>query len=119
VVAVLALFQLAVRLSAGWRALLLGLGSVIFLVGGGLALFHVGVEQHWWAGPAACSGGVGGAKSVEDLISALSRPINIPSCDQVAWSLFGVSMAGYNVLASLVLAGFSGLAAWRSQEPKR
>ncbi len=25
-------------------------------------------------------------------------------CDAVAWSLFGISMAGYNVLASLGLA---------------
>jgi disulfide bond formation protein DsbB len=49
----------------------------------------------------------------------LNKPISIPSCDQVAWSLFGVSMAGYNLLASLGLAGFAGLAAWHRGERRR
>jgi len=32
-------------------------------------------------------------------------------CDDISWSMFGISMAGYNVLASMVLAVFSGLTA--------
>ena len=31
-------------------------------------------------------------------------PIEAPRCDQIAWSMFGISMAGYNALISLALA---------------
>jgi disulfide bond formation protein DsbB len=94
-------------------AIVLGLCCVAFLADGGLALYHVGVEQHWWAGPTSCSGGLGTVRSVEDLAAMLSKPIDIPSCDKVAWSLFGVSMAGYNVLACVGLAIFSARTAQR------
>src|ERR1700739_5145164 len=42
------------RLALPWVALLLAAG---FVVSSGLALYHVGVERHWFAGPTACSGG--------------------------------------------------------------
>jgi disulfide bond formation protein DsbB len=39
-------------------------------------------------------------------------------CDKVAWSLFGISMAGYNALFSLLfgLASFAAAAKMKSQE---
>lgn len=87
--------------------LILGLSAVVFLVGAGLGAYHVGVEQHWIAGPTACSGGeTGGAKSIEDLQKLLlqQQPVR---CDEVQWSLFGVSLAGWNFLISLVLLAFT------------
>ncbi|MBT3703786.1 MAG: disulfide bond formation protein B, partial [Alphaproteobacteria bacterium] len=36
-------------------------------------------------------------------------------CNDIQWSLFGISMAGYNVLTSLALAGFALLAAKRNR----
>ncbi|MBM3572616.1 MAG: disulfide bond formation protein B, partial [Alphaproteobacteria bacterium] len=33
---------------------LLGMASLAFLVGAGIGFFHVGVEQHWWAGTPEC-----------------------------------------------------------------
>jgi disulfide bond formation protein DsbB len=120
VVALLALLMQQPRLGGGRiGAALLALCAATFAVGGGIALYHVGVEQHWWAGPATCSGGIGAAASIEDLISQLSKPIKIPACDQIAWSLFGVSMAGYNLLASVGLCGFAGLAAQRGWRATR
>jgi len=113
VVIFLALLALGFRLGSKQVALILGLCFVAFAADGGLALYHVGVEQHWWAGPVSCSGGSGTVHSVEDLAALLSKPIDIPSCDKVAWSLFGISMAGYNLLACVGLAGFSALAAQR------
>jgi disulfide bond formation protein DsbB len=89
------------------KAWLLFACALAFSVGAAIAVFHVGVEHHWWAGLASCEGGgVGRADSVEDLMASLSRP-PAPRCDQVQWSLFGLSMAGYNVLASAALAGFA------------
>jgi len=117
VVICLALLGLVLRGNTRLATLLVGLCGLAFCIGSGLALYHTGVEQHWWAGPASCSGGIGTANSVEDLISQLSRPIKVPACDEVAWSLFGISMAGYNLLASIALATFSlvtALRRWKS-----
>lgn len=112
----LALLALGLKLDAKRTALMLGLCFLAFAADGGLALYHVGVEQHWWAGPTSCSGGLGTVRSVEDLAALLSKPIDIPSCDKIAWSLFGISMAGYNLLASIALAAFSALSARRLME---
>jgi disulfide bond formation protein DsbB len=43
----------------------------------------------------------------------LAQPV--VRCDEVAWSLFGLSMAGYNFLMSLALAGFAFAAAGREE----
>jgi disulfide bond formation protein DsbB len=94
-----------VILAGGQRNLLIGgsaLVMLLFLAGSGLAFYHVGVEQHWFAGPTACTGGSTGAKSLEDLRAQLmaTKPVR---CDEPQWTLFGVSLAGFNLLASLVL----------------
>ncbi len=106
VVAVVAVL-LAGRVPA---AAVLGLGAVFLLAAGGagLAAYHVGMEQHWWPGPASCAagGGFDPALSLQELRAALLETPFVP-CDRVAWSLGGVSMAGYNALVS---AGQAGLA---------
>jgi disulfide bond formation protein DsbB len=90
--------------------LLLAAG-VAALAGTGIAVFHVGVEQHWWQGTAECGSTLGAASSIEDMRRMLlAQPV--VRCDEVAWSLFGISMAGYNALISLGLAAFA-LAALR------
>lgn len=95
------------------RGALLLLCGVAFLAGAGIGVFHVGVEQHWWEGTAACTGESGPAGSLEALkAQILATPV--VRCDQIAWSLFGISMAGYNVLISLALALVSVWAARRS-----
>ncbi|KAB2833267.1 MAG: disulfide bond formation protein B, partial [Caedimonadaceae bacterium] len=34
-------------------------------------------------------------------------------CDQITWSLFGLSLAAYNALISLILAFFCGVWFWK------
>lgn len=90
----------------GWaRAVAVALAGAVFAVGAGIAFHHVGVEQHWWTSVAAC--GVGGAapepKTVDEL-RALLQAAPAKACDELDWTLFGVSMATYNVAASLALA---------------
>lgn len=98
---------------------LLWLAALVFIAGTGLALYHVGVEQHWIAGPTACTGAGGPAASIEELRRRLlAAPV--VQCDQVQWSLFGVSLAGWNAAISLALAGccVAGLrrpALWRQR----
>jgi disulfide bond formation protein DsbB len=91
---------------------LVGLCGLLFLIGAGIAAFHVGVEQHWWAGTAECGGQASGARTVEQL-QAMIEAAPVVRCDVVAWSLFGISMAGYNVMLSLALAAFAFVSAFR------
>ncbi len=120
--AVIALSGLGLGLSGlapppkGVIAVLGGLCAVAFLINAGIATFHVGVEQQWWQGTEGCVGAGGAARTIEELrAQILAAPV--VRCDEVPWSLFGISMAGYNVLASLGLAAVSAIAArgmWRA-----
>lgn len=84
----------------GW---ILPLGGVVFLVGSGIAFYHVGVEQHWWE--SSCAGELTTGISTGDLMAGLQeKPPK--SCDELEWTLFGVSMATYNVAYSWALALF-------------
>ncbi len=95
------------------RGLLL-LAALAFLTDTGIAAFHVGVEQGWWQGSSECTGsGLNAAKTVDEL-RALLEKAPVVRCDEVSWSLFGISLAGFNFLASLTLAGFSLIAARRA-----
>ncbi len=93
----------------------LALSLLIFLGSSGLAAYHVGVEQHWIAGPTACTGDLGQASSPDALMAALQgrQPVQ---CDVVQWSFHGVSLAGLNLAVSLALAGFS---AWALTQRRR
>ncbi len=83
--------------------ILAALGGMVTLVGAGIGFYHVGVEQGWWEGPTTCTAPEPGALAPADLLNQiLATPVVL--CDQVAWSLFGISMAGWNVIGSLVLA---------------
>lgn len=95
------------------RLILVGICGVAFAINSGIAFYHVGVEQHWWV--SACTGGPGGADSVDALKAALAGPPPVP-CDQIPWEVFGISMAGYNILFSLFLAAFAGWSVLRMKE---
>jgi disulfide bond formation protein DsbB len=90
--------------------LMLGLGVVALLVGAGLGGYHYGVEEGWFALPEGCAAG-GDATSIEELRRMLSEAP--PACDQVQFTVLGWSLAVWNVVASLVLAGFAAYAATR------
>jgi disulfide bond formation protein DsbB len=89
------------RFPADILALLL---AAIFATGMVVAAYHAGVEWKWWPGPTSCSGG-GGLAVTGDLSALLEgKRVRPPACDEAAWRLFGISMAGYNALISLALA---------------
>jgi disulfide bond formation protein DsbB len=77
--------------------------ALIFAAGAALAFYHVGVEQHWFAGPSSCTTNTTGAQTIDDLRKQLlaTEPV---LCDQVQWSFLGVSLAGLNLIASAVMA---------------
>jgi disulfide bond formation protein DsbB len=96
----------APRLFALWLIVLLFAASTC------LAAYHVAVEQHWIAGPTACTGGLGQASSPDQLLKMLQerQPVQ---CDVVQWSIFGISLAGLNLIASALLLIYGFLMARR------
>ena len=85
--------------------------ALIFLVGMGVAAYHAGVEWKWWPGPASCTGGSGrvDAGQLAAFMNGAAKA-SVPQCDQAAWRMLGLSMAGYNAIISLGLAVLSILA---------
>jgi len=108
------------RAELAWVALLLGL---VFAVSVVMAFYHVGVEQHWFAGPTACTASEGGAITLEQMKQQILGTAPV-LCDRPAWTLVGVSLAGWNLLASLIMTGCC-IAAWlqarslRRSQPRR
>ncbi len=80
--------------------------GVAFLAGAEIAFYHVGVEQHWWRSVASCGVAAGDPQpeTVDELRRLLTQARPAKACDEIDWTLFGVSMATYNVAASLALA---------------
>jgi disulfide bond formation protein DsbB len=95
----------------GWRwqpRPLLGISALLLLTTAGIGVYHVGVEQGWWALPAGCAAGAD-AQSIEDLKRILAEAP--PACDQVAFTFLGLSLAGWNVVAGVALAACAAAAA--------
>jgi len=92
----------------------LALAALACVAGAAIAFFHVGVEQQWWRGTAECGGTIESGLSIEELREAILKA-PVVRCDEVAWSLFGISMAGYNFLLSLATAMMAGLYLWTSR----
>ena len=87
----------AVRWKPNGRWAAIGLG-LIFLGSFAQAAFHVAVEQSWVI--YQCSADI----DLDNLAFDVNAVLETPQCDKIAWSLFGLSMAGYNAVISLILA---------------
>jgi disulfide bond formation protein DsbB len=89
------------------------LGALAAATTAGLGLYHSGVEQQWWQGPASCTsaGGLDGLTG-GDLLS-LDGPVLI-LCDQISWQILGLSMASLNAIFSAGLVVLWLMAAQRT-----
>jgi len=63
-----------------------------------IGAYHAGVEYKWWEGFTTCSSLVQFEPGADPLAAIMAAPK--VRCDEVQWSLFGISMAGYNFLIS-------------------
>jgi len=100
--ALVAILGFAAMLRPYLAGRMLALAALVFLAGAGLAVYHFGVEQHWWASAAGCSGGsLKAGVNTADLLQSLEAAPPKP-CDQVDWTVLGVSMAGWNALFSVL-----------------
>ena len=82
------------------------LAALAIAVSGVIGVFHAGVELGYWEGITQCT--ATGATSLEDILK-----VPLVRCDQVQWSLLGISMAGWNAVISFCGAALIALLAWR------
>lgn len=104
---VLALFAFGTRMERAAQILVV-LAALAIMASGAIGVFHAGVEYGWWQGITTCSTTAAGV-SLEDIMAA-----PVIRCDVPQWTLFGVSLAGFNAIislgAGLVIFGLLGKA---------
>lgn len=92
--------------------------GTLFLSGAVIAGFHAGIEWKFWPAPSGC--GASGAADAAGLAGILQgERVRVVSCEDAAWTLFGLSMAGWNALVSLALGCLGLLTAARGSERRR
>jgi len=106
----LAVGALLSPLAASRTRALTMLAALAIAVSGAIGLFHAGVEYGWWEGLTSCT--TTGATSLEDILA-----VPLVRCDQVQWSLLGVSLAGWNAIISLGAAAV--IAVLAGSRPRR
>lgn len=84
--------------------ILIALGALAALITAGIGGYHVGVEQGWWEGPTTCSSAPVDKLDPNALFDQIMAA-PLVRCDEIAWQFAGLSMAGWNMVISLVLAG--------------
>ena len=76
---------------------LVALAALAIFVSGLIGAFHAGVEYDWWEGITGCATiERTGGSALDDILAA-----PITRCDQAAWRLVGISLAGWNALLSI------------------
>ena len=107
------LFAALALLSGGERKgaiALFGLVALAFLANAGLGIYHAGAEWKFWPGPISCAGDQVLSTAAGSLIKELETT-RVVRCDEAAIRILGLSFAGWNVIASLVIAGLCARAA--------
>lgn len=92
--------------------------ALTFLANAGLGVYHAGVEWKFWPGPDTCGTAQALPASPADLLSGLAEA-RVVRCDEAAWTFAGLSMAGWNVVVSLVAFALSLKAAFLAATPTR
>lgn len=93
---------------------LLALTAIIFLIGAGMGVYHSGVEEGLWKGPADCTGPIPQAAAMGDFLKSLDT-VRVIRCDEVAMRIFGLSLASWN---ALIATGFALYAARTALKPQ-
>jgi disulfide bond formation protein DsbB len=105
---------LAIAASRGLEARFVAFGLLILalatLANAGLATYHAGVEWGFWKGPTACTGPIVDLGKAGNLLTELNK-VKVVRCDEVQWRFLGLSLAGYNVLISLLMTAIALLGA--------
>jgi disulfide bond formation protein DsbB len=81
------------------------LNAGLFLASGALAAWHSGLERGWWTSGSGCTSAVGGSTPAEVLASLMAAPV--VRCDEMPWSIAGLSLANLNIIYGVGVAAVS------------
>ena len=111
--AALALVSGGQKRAAVW---LFGLAALAFLANAGLGVYHAGAEWKFWPGPETCAGGAQSLSSnAGDLLKQIETT-KVIRCDEPAIRIFGLSLAGWNAITSLLIFAAAARAAFAACE---
>jgi disulfide bond formation protein DsbB len=79
---------------------LVWLAALAIAISGGIGVLHAGVEYHWWQGFTACTSTIKPHGSTADILKQIMAA-PVVRCDAPQWTMFGVSLAGFNAVLSL------------------
>ena len=100
-----------------WIRAALAVMALLWLASAVFGFWHAGIEWGWWEGPVTCSGGgdlgVGGGLGLPDLTKRAVK------CNEAAIRIFGLSLAGWNAVFSLLFAVLAFRAARAPFVPNR
>jgi disulfide bond formation protein DsbB len=82
---------------------LLVAGGLLMAYGLYLGVYHAGVEWAWWQGPTDCAAVAPADTGGAGVLDAINTVIP-PSCNAAALRVLGLSFAGWNAIASAILA---------------
>ncbi len=85
--------------------------AVAFVINSGIALYHSGVERQWWAGTDGCEVGLAPLTSDPAALRMALLTTPVSQCDVIDFLFLGLSLANWNILICLGLAGFALLVA--------
>ncbi|SFK52522.1 disulfide bond formation protein B [Methylocapsa palsarum] len=83
-----------------------GFIGLIFAASAIFGGYHAGVEWGFWPGPKDCTGPLDHTQSVNDFLTRL-QTFKAVRCDAVAIRIFGLSLAAWNAVISVALAGLA------------
>ena len=78
-------------------------GFIAASMSSAIGAYHAGVEKDWWQGPQSCTSGSINGLTTDDLLEQIMTA-PLVRCNDIPWQLFGISMAGWNMIISLALA---------------
>lgn len=90
------------------------LAALLAMTSGVIGVYHWGVEQHIFQGLTQCSASAVVGDPAKVLADIFATPL--VRCDQPQWSLFGISMAGWNAILSI---GIGLVILWLTLKPVR
>jgi disulfide bond formation protein DsbB len=91
---------------------LLAVGGALMVWSLYMGVYHAGVEWKWWPGPTDCGAVDAPSTGGKGILDSLNTFVP-PSCDEAAGRFLGISFAGWNAVASLILAAVAWWSAFR------
>jgi disulfide bond formation protein DsbB len=94
---------------------LLAIGGALMVWSLYMGVYHAGVEWKFWPGPTDCGAVAAPSTGGKGILDSLNTFVP-PSCDEAAGRFLGISFAGWNAVASLILAAVAWWSAFARKQ---